>query len=191
MLYGDTDLGQHCPECTKPLAEKMLTYHQWNSVALTQDQFHRKYLKYQFVKWVWKTHTHSYFSPAVYELIQWCFPHIIIMSLQKAALTQIHFHDWWRTINALSNFPEYLINNTSRLDQVIAWFYQLQQKTANCLSQCRVRPALLHVYGITRPQWVKYNMFVWTPWHNLWASPECVLHRQCATTLETPFTNMV
>ena len=29
------------PDNTKPLPEPMLTYHQYGSVALTQDQFHK------------------------------------------------------------------------------------------------------------------------------------------------------
>ena len=38
------------PNGTKPLPELMLTYGQSDSVALTQDQFHRKYSTYEFLK---------------------------------------------------------------------------------------------------------------------------------------------
>ena len=39
------------PDGTNPLPEPMLTYHQWNSVVPTWDQFHTKCSRYQFVKW--------------------------------------------------------------------------------------------------------------------------------------------
>ena len=38
---------------TKPLPEPMLTYDQWCVVAFTWWQFHKKYLRYLSLKWVW------------------------------------------------------------------------------------------------------------------------------------------
>ena len=43
----------YCPEGDE-LTEPMLTYHQWDSVVLTQDHFHKKCSRYHFIK-VWKT----------------------------------------------------------------------------------------------------------------------------------------
>ena len=39
------------PGSTKPLPEPMSTNDQWDSVALIEDQFHNKCLRYQIVKW--------------------------------------------------------------------------------------------------------------------------------------------
>ena len=59
--YDDMDLGEWfgtgnnlLPDGTKPLPKRMLTYHQWGSLADTWDQLHRKWPRYQLIKWVWK-----------------------------------------------------------------------------------------------------------------------------------------
>ena len=48
------------PDGTKPLPEPMLTYHQWVSMAMTWDQFHMNYLRYQFIKRVSEIHMWNY-----------------------------------------------------------------------------------------------------------------------------------
>ena len=43
-ILVNTGLGNGMlPDGTKPLPDSMLTYHQWGSVALIQDQFHRQH----------------------------------------------------------------------------------------------------------------------------------------------------
>ena len=41
-------------DATKTFSEPVLTHQQYGSVAPTQDWFHRKCSRYQFIKWVWK-----------------------------------------------------------------------------------------------------------------------------------------
>ena len=61
MPYSDRELGQVnigsgnglVPEATKPLPEPMLTYHWRGFMTFTWEHFHRKYSKYQALKWVW------------------------------------------------------------------------------------------------------------------------------------------
>ena len=41
------------PDCTKPLPEPMLTYHQWGSLAIIWGQFDKTYFKHHLLKWTW------------------------------------------------------------------------------------------------------------------------------------------
>ena len=59
-------LQPYCPEGDE-LTEPMLTYHQWDSVVLTQDHFHKKCSRYHFIK-VWKTTFVEFFS---HIWVQW------------------------------------------------------------------------------------------------------------------------
>ena len=40
------------PAGTKPLPEPTLTYHEFDALASSREQFHRNFSKYQFNKWV-------------------------------------------------------------------------------------------------------------------------------------------
>ena len=65
------------PDGTKPLPEPMLTDHQWSPVTFILEQFHRRYLKHQSVKPVWKLHVWKFHwnFPGVNELTwQWGMP---------------------------------------------------------------------------------------------------------------------
>ena len=48
------------PDCTKPLPDPMLTYHQWGSVAYTREQFHRTCSMVQTVTWIRNVHLQNY-----------------------------------------------------------------------------------------------------------------------------------
>ena len=91
------------PDGTKPLPDLMLAHHQRGSMVLTQSQFHRKYSRCQFTKWVLKntlcklcphlsgTSELSYTScRAVYH-----YEPYTIMNLSHTQFWAIHHYEPW------------------------------------------------------------------------------------------------
>ena len=50
------------PDGMKPLPKAIFYYHQCGFLALTRDQFHKKYSKYQFVELICKNKTVKYLN---------------------------------------------------------------------------------------------------------------------------------
>ena len=68
-----------------------------------------------------------------------------------------NFSDWKQSISCkivLKWIPMDLTDCKSTLVQVMAW---CRQATSHCLSQCW--PRFMSPYGVTRPQWVKNQMW--------------------------------
>ena len=146
------------PDSTKPLPEPMLTYSQWGRMALTWDQFHRQFSRFQFVKWVSKIHFQNSTSPRG-EWVNILRPRQNGRRFADDIFKCIFLNEnVWMPIKISMTFvPKGPINNIPALVQIMAW----RRPGDKPLSEPMIVSLPTHIC-ITRPRWVNA---LW-PQHN-------------------------
>ena len=86
------------PDCTKPLSEPMLSYHQWCPLTIAWRQFQKRCLSHQLLQLVWKLFLLKFHSnlPGANELIHW--GQIIHRSWLQIIVLVLNYHGTSNTI---------------------------------------------------------------------------------------------
>ena len=145
------------PDCTKPLPEPMLTYHQWGSVTTIWGQFHEKYFSHQQLKLASKSFIQNFNIPNLPGANELKPPGILRPERDGRHLAEEIFtgilseENFCILIQILLKFVHLdSIDIKSALVQVMAWV-QIGYKP---LPEAML--TIIHtLYSISRLQWVK------------------------------------